>query len=127
MLVGGFHFLAVIPGRAQREPGIQRRLPNSRLDPGSALRAVRDDVPARPCWPSGMTLQGAKACHILFAVIPAKAGIQRCLRGACLNPDSALRAVRDDVNKESAVGDDVNKDRYAVGGDVNKEKAHRPG
>ena len=74
MLVGGLHFLAVIPGRAQREPGIQRRLPSSCLDPGSAL------------W-----------------------------------------AVRDDVNKESAVGDDVNKDRYAVGGDVNKEKAHRPG
>ncbi len=44
MLVGVFHFLAVIPGRAQREPGIQRRLPNSCLDPGSALRAVRDDV-----------------------------------------------------------------------------------
>ena len=39
-----FHFLAVLPGRAQREPGIQRRLPSSCLDPGSALWAVRDDV-----------------------------------------------------------------------------------
>ena len=64
-----------------------------------------------------MTLQGAKARHILFAVIPAKAGIQWCLRDACLDPGSALWAVRDDVNKE----------RYAVEGDVNKEKAHRPG
>ena len=41
---GVFRFLAVILGRAQREPGIQWRLPSSRVDPGSALRAVRDDV-----------------------------------------------------------------------------------
>jgi hypothetical protein len=49
---GRFAF-GVIPGRAQREPGsasptaklvIQWHLRDARLDPGSALRAVRDDV-----------------------------------------------------------------------------------
>ena len=90
---------AVIPAKA----GIQRILRGARLDPGSALRAVRDDVPARRCTLSGMTLQGARARHILFAVIPAKAGIQWILRGICLDPGSALRAVRDDVESRGAV------------------------
>ena len=59
---GGHRFFAVIPGRAQREPGsasptaklvIQWHLRGARLDPGSALRAGRDDVkkkggPSRP-------------------------------------------------------------------------------
>ena len=40
----GVLLLAVIPGRAQREPRIQWHLRGARLDPGSALRAVRDDV-----------------------------------------------------------------------------------
>ena len=39
-----FRFLGVIPGHAQREPGIQFYLLGTRLDPGSALRAVRDDI-----------------------------------------------------------------------------------
>ena len=39
-----FRFLGVIPGYAQREPGIQWYLRGARLDPGSALRAVRDDI-----------------------------------------------------------------------------------
>ena len=39
--------LAVIPGRAQREPGIQWHWRGARLDPGSALRAIRDDVTGR--------------------------------------------------------------------------------
>ena len=34
----------VIPGRAQREPGIQRHLRDVRLDSDPALCAVRDDV-----------------------------------------------------------------------------------
>ena len=34
----------VIPGPPQAEPGIQSHLRGARLDPGSALRAVRDDV-----------------------------------------------------------------------------------
>ncbi|MHB8569396.1 MAG: hypothetical protein ACYC97_04265, partial [Metallibacterium sp.] len=46
------------------------------------------------------TLQGAMERRILFAVIPAQAGIQRILRGVCLDPGSALRAVRDDVTKK---------------------------
>ena len=66
------------------------------LDPGPALRAVRDDI--------------------FMAVIPAQslppakagAGIQRPLRGACLDPGSALRAVRDDDKKKGrAVRDDI--------------------
>ena len=72
----------------------------ARLDPGSALRAVRDDI-RRRSGPSGMTLEEAKA-HTSFAVIPAKAGIQWCLRGARLDPGSALRAVRDDIKRRSA-------------------------
>ena len=41
----GWRFaFGAIPGRAQREPGIQWHLRSARLDPGSALRAVRDDV-----------------------------------------------------------------------------------
>ena len=52
---GRFAF-GVIPGRAQREPGsasptaklvIQWHLRDARLDPGSALRAVRDDIKKR--------------------------------------------------------------------------------
>ena len=43
----------VIPGRAQREPGIQWYLRGARLDPGSALRAVRDDNKKKGA-PSGM-------------------------------------------------------------------------
>ena len=69
--------------------------------------------------------------HILFAVIPAEAGIQWHLRGAHLDPGSALRAVGDDVSarprgpsgmtspkKKRAVGDDVSsrKDTAAPGG-----------
>ena len=61
--------------------------------------AVREDVPAGRCVPATMTPQGAKVRHILFAVIPAEAGIQRILRGVCLDPGSALRAVRDDVKR----------------------------
>ena len=40
--------------------------------------------------------------HPLFAVIPAQAGIQRLLRGARLDPGSALRAVLDDTMKSDA-------------------------
>ena len=41
----GWRFaFGVIPWRAQREPEIQWHLRGARLDPGSALRAVRDDV-----------------------------------------------------------------------------------
>ena len=57
----------------------------ARLDPGSALRAVRDDTMKSDAPP--------------FAVIPAQAGIQCLLRGARLDPGSALRAVRDDAMK----------------------------
>ena len=110
----------------------------ARLDPGSALRAVRDDVPARRYAPSGMTsklgavredrparrraptkttLQGARVRRILFAVIPAKAGIQRHLRDARLNPGSALCAVRDDVPAR----------RYAPSGMTSAEGARRSG
>ena len=70
------------------------------LDPGPALRAVRDDI--------------------FMAVIPAQslppakagAGIQRPLRGACLDPGSALRAVRDDIGERvlRAPWDDVRKE-----------------
>ena len=95
-----FRFSAVIPGRAQCEPGIQWYLQGARLDPGSALRAVRDDI-RRRSGPSGMTLEEAKA-HTSFAVIPAKAGIQWYLRGARLDFGSALRAVRDDIRRERA-------------------------
>ena len=73
----------------------------------SKLGAVREGRPARRRAPTTMTLQGAKERHILFAVIPAKAGIQRHLRGACLDPGSALRAVRDDVKRRGAVREDV--------------------
>ena len=38
----------------------------------------------------------------LFAVIPAQAGIQWLLRGARLDPGSALRAVRDDISKRGS-------------------------
>ena len=72
MLVGVFHFLAVIPGRAQREPGIQRRLPNSCLDPGSALRAVRDDVKK-----SGVPAGGRFAFDVIPGPPQAEPGIQR--------------------------------------------------
>ena len=81
------------------------------LDPGSALRAVRDDI--------------------FMAVIPAQAGIasptaklviQRSLRGACLDPGSALRAVRDDdKEKTRAVRDDEKKKGWAVRDDVGEE------
>jgi hypothetical protein len=36
-------FLLVIPGRAKREPGIQRRARRLHLDSGSPLRGVRND------------------------------------------------------------------------------------
>ena len=72
---------AVIPAQA----GIQWLLHSARLDPGSALRAVRDDAMTSDAPP--------------FAVIPAQAGIQCLLRGARLDPGSALRAVRDDAMK----------------------------
>ena len=110
------------PGACSANRGIQWLLRGARLDPGSALRAVRDDVPARRYAPSGMTsklgavredrparrrapttttLQGARVRHILFAVIPGRVqrepGIQWRLRGARLYPGSALRAVRDDA------------------------------
>ena len=59
----GWRFaFGVIPGRAQREPGsasptaklvIQWHLRSARLDPGSALRAVRDDNKKKGA-PSGM-------------------------------------------------------------------------
>ena len=75
----------------------------------SKLGAVREGRPARRRAPTTMTLQGAKERHILFAVIPAKAGIQRHLRGARLDPGSALRAVRDDVKRRGAVRDDVSR------------------
>ena len=44
--MGRTPLFAVIHG-AQREPGIQWYLRDARLDPGSALRAVRDDVKRR--------------------------------------------------------------------------------
>ena len=75
----------------------------------SKLGAAREGRPARRRAPTTMTLQGAKERHILFAVIPAKAGIQRHLRGARLDPGSALRAVRDDVKRRGAVRDDVSR------------------
>ena len=116
------------------------------LDPGSALRAVRDDI-SKERTPlgmaskeegravqhdvkrgraGGMTSREGRAVRdgvLLFGVIPgppqAEPGIQRLgavtaclarsprgwrrhLRGARLDPGSALRAVRDDVSKERA-------------------------
>ena len=119
-------FLWVIPEKA----GIQRLLRGPRLDPGSALRAVRDDragsaLRAVQDDKAGSTLRAVRddirkqvrgvqddgagstlrvvhedarkyARRCLFAVIPAKAGIQWLLRGVRLDPGSALRAVRDD-------------------------------
>ena len=65
---------------------------DARLDPGSALRAVRDDVKRERA---------------------RRQGIQSPLRDACLDPGSALRAVRDDVKRERergrAVRDDVER------------------
>ena len=114
---------AVIPAEA----GIQRIMRGVCLDPGSALRAVRDDVIKkghRPGGQAGWALRtghddalGTMERHILFAVIPAKAGIQRILRGVCLDPGSALRAVRDDVRKKGRAGrDDVKRGVYRRGG-----------
>ena len=119
-------FLCVIPVQA----GIQWLLRGVRLDPGSALRAVRDDgtgsaLRAVRDDEAGSALRAVRddirkqvrgvqddgagstlrvvhedarkyARHCPFAVIPAKAGIQRLLRGPRLDPGSALRAVRDD-------------------------------
>ena len=56
---GRFAF-GVIPGRAQREPGIQWHLRDARLDPGSALRAVRDDIKKKGA-PSGMMAREPQA------------------------------------------------------------------
>ena len=64
---------AVIPAKA----GIQWYLRGARLDFGSALRAVRDDIKRRS-GPSGMTSK-ARDGYSFFAVIPAEAGIQ----GSC--------------------------------------------
>ena len=116
---------AVIPAKA----GIQWLLRGVRLDPGSTLRAVRDDGAGSALRAvrddnrekervgrndirkqvrgvqddgAGSTLRVVHedarkyARHCPFAVIPAKAGIQWLLRGACLEAGSALRAVRDD-------------------------------
>ena len=95
-------FLWVIPAKA----GIQRLLRGARLDPGSALRAVRDDISKQVRGVqddgAGSTLRVVHedarkyARHCPFAVIPAKAGIQRLLQNTRLDPGSALRAVRDD-------------------------------
>ena len=105
----------------------------------SKLGAVREGRPARRRAPTTMTLQGAKERHILFAVIPAKAGIQRHLRGARLDPGSALRAVRDDVKRRGAVRDDVSRGgavragikcwvagRYRIEGGDGRPRAARP-
>ena len=59
---------------------MQRVMRSARLDPGSVLRAVRDDVPARCYAPSGMTPKERKGplsgMTLPFAVIAADAGIQ---------------------------------------------------
>ena len=97
------------------------------LDPGSALRAVRDDVGVgsravrddvgtgpRAVWDDGSAGPravpddvGEGLCAVwddvgeaATFVIPAQAGIQGCMRGAHLDPGSALRAVRDDGKKK---------------------------
>ena len=74
---------------------MQSLLRSARLDPGSALRAVRDDVMG---WDAPGQNDVKKSTPFL-AVIPAEAGIQWPLRNARLDPGSALRAVRDDVKK----------------------------
>ena len=64
-------FFAVIPKPPQAEPGTQWYLRSARLDPGSALRAVRDDVKREG---------GDGGDVLLLAVIPgppqAEPGIQ---------------------------------------------------
>ncbi len=81
-------------------PARRRYLRGARLDPGSALRAVRDDIKrrgpsgmtskegaGRAGWrqkrgaPSGMTSMGRDG-YSFFVVIPAEAGIQSPPRGA---------------------------------------------
>ncbi len=83
-------FLCLIPVQA----GIQWLLRGARLDPGPALRAVRDDIKEkeRAGWEDARKY----ARHRPFAVIPAEAWIQWLLRDARLDPGPALRAVRDD-------------------------------
>ena len=104
--------------RAVRDDGTGSALRAVRDDKaGSALRAVRDDIRKQVRGVqddgAGSTLRVVHedarkyARHCPFAVIPAKAGIQWLLRGACLEAGSALRAVRDDNReKERAVRDD---------------------
>ena len=76
--------MSVIPAKA----GIQWLLRNARLDPGSALRAVRDDEGSgQPCAIRNGIRREERA-HL--SVIPAQAGIQWLLRNARLAPGSAL-------------------------------------
>ena len=61
----------------------RRYLRGTRLDPGSALRAVREDV--------------VFCCHPRGSGDPVAPARRRYLRCARLDPGSALQAVRDDV------------------------------
>ena len=70
------------------------------------LRAVRNDIERERARPGTSMEKGALGGHSRgksaphsFAVIPAEAGIPWHLRGARLDPGSALRAVRDDVKR----------------------------
>ena len=97
---------AVTAWLAGRSNGRRMHLRGTRLDPGSVLRAVRDDVSEGTCRPGDVNGEGVPGGHSggksaphSFAVIPAEAGIQWHLRGTRLDPGSALRAVRDDVSE----------------------------
>ena len=79
-------FFAVIPAQA----GIQWPLRCVRLDPGSALCAVRDDVKSK----------GARSgVASLFCCHPRGCGDPVRLAARTLDPGSALRAVRDDIER----------------------------
>ena len=67
-----------------REGGDPVALRDARLDPGSALRAVRDDVPARRCAPSGMTSEFSRRSRLSWPVASTRsrhmASRSRCVR-----------------------------------------------
>ena len=88
-------FFVVLPGRALREPGIQWHWRAARLDPGSALRAVRDDIKKERCATSlgdvllFAVIPGRAQRELFFAVIPGA----RCASCFCRHPGRALCAL----------------------------------
>ena len=70
---------------------MRRVMRSTRLDPGSALRAVRDDAERK----KGAAVRD----DVAFCCHPRECGDPVRLAARPLDPGSALRAVRDDVRK----------------------------